>query len=426
MKRAFLQEFVSRYIWNFGLSSRQTLTQNQKALLEWFDGGNATDSGVRVNESSSLSFTAFWRCVNLTSQTQAQLPLHIFERTNEGSKIDYSHPASILLRERPNGKMTPYVFRETIERYKQVWGNGYAIIKRNNDAVPLELDLVHPQYVDIKLIDDEVYYEVNRPLLNGKMEYLIVPAMDMFHIKGPSLDGIKGLSIISYHKNTLGLGLGSQKFAERFFGHGAHFSGWIKYPGTLKQEQVERLQTSWSEKYRGMGKSWGTPLLENGAEFVPVSMPLKDAQFLESRNFTDLQVCQICGVPPHKIYNLERATFSNIEHQSLEYVNDTMTPITTNWEQEIKAKLFREDEKISRPGGRNKVYFVKYNYNSLLRGDSQARATFYNSALQNGWMNRDTVRNLEDMDGKIPGGDKYTVQLNMQELQNVGNENQTT
>ncbi|MEN7549310.1 phage portal protein [Rapidithrix thailandica] len=427
MEKAFFQRVWDKFVWATDYSARsQSLTQEQKKLLEWFDGGSKTDAGVRVNSDATLSYAAAWRCINLLSQDLAKLPFNMYKRSKQGKKIAFYHPAHYLMKSKPNGWMTPYVFRQTLTRHALLKGNGYARIIRNGAAQPTQLKLIaNPDYVQIKMVDDEIYYDVNEVLPDGKLASYVLHADDMFHLKGPSMNGIEGMSMITYHRETLGLGMAAKKTAERFYGRGSNFSGFIKMPEGKKldsTEQVDRLSKSWTDKYRGLHKSWSTPVLEDGATFVPVTMPLKDAQFLESRQYSGIEVCQIYGVPPHKIYDLSRATFSNIEHQSIEYVGDSLLPHVTNWEQEIKEKLLREDEKAFDPGTGKSTYYPKFNLGVLLRGDSKTRAEFYSSAVQNGWMNRNQVAALEDYDQDIPGGDKYTIQLNMQELKNVGHE----
>lgn len=149
-------------------------------------------------------------------------------------------------------------------------------------------------------------------------------------------------------------------------------------------------------------------------KFQSIGIPPEQAQFLETRKFQTEEICRIFRVPPHLVASLDRATFSNIEHQSISFIDNTIMPWVSRLEQSMQKALFTESEK--------KIYFVKFNLNARLRGDAVSRANFYQIMRQNGIMSANDIRELEEMN-LIPdelGGSKYLVNGNFVDMSNAG------
>jgi len=234
----------------------------------------------------------------------------------------------------------------------------------------------------------------------------LIPDRDMLHIPGLGYDGIKGLSVISYARESIGSGLAAQKFGGRFFGSGANMGGTLEHPTILKPEAYERLKNSWNENNSGIGNSHKTTILEHGTKYTRIGIPPNDAQFIETRKFSVADICRWYGVPPHLVYDLEKATFSNIEHQGLEYVIYSLLPWSVKIEQEYNRKIFTEAEKGH--------VFVEHNMDALLRGDAKTRSEFYRKMVSISSMSPDEVRAKENMpplpDNK---GKEYYIMSNM-------------
>lgn len=367
---------------------------------------NYGNGSITVSEESSLSFSAVWACVDAISSDLAMLPINIYERTDTGKRIAFDHLQFNLLKNEPHPLYTSFQFRKTLLAFALLWGNGYARIIRNESTMEvIAYRLRHYWNVSSFIVDDEPWYKDH---LTGD----VIPGRDMIHLRGLSTDadGCKGKSPIQVHRETIGGGLAGSKFKNKFYQNGAHVSGVIQHPQKMSQPAHDRLSTSFSHNYSGMDNIGKVPILEEGAEFKNIGMPLKDAQFVEGQKLSGTEVARIYRVPPHKIADLEKATFSNIEQQSIEYVLQALMPWANNLEQELNRKIFKENEK-----GR---FYTKIELNGLLRGDNQSRAEFYNVMLTNGVFNRDDVRSLEDMN-PIPGGDIHLVPLNMIPLSKV-------
>lgn len=246
-----------------------------------------------------------------------------------------------------------------------------------------------------------LYYKITRP--SGKSADTI-PSRDMLHIYGVSLDGIKGMSPIKMSAESIGLGVAATEFGARFFGQGTVLSGVIEYPSAVSDKILKNLKDGFKKAFGGLEKSHGIPVLEQGAKFNPISMPLEDAQYLQTRKFQITDIARIFSVPPHMIGDLERSTNNNIEEQGIEFVSYTLAPIAVAWEQEMNKKLLTEKEREN--------MFFKFSLSGLLRGDSAARSQLYKEGIWNGWLSQNDVRELEDLN-KIDGGDQYWVSTNL-------------
>ena len=227
----------------------------------------------------------------------------------------------------------------------------------------------------------------------------------IFHIPGLSFNGINGISPIEQAREAIGLALATEEFGAKFFSNGARPGGVLEHPGVVKDP--ERIRESWNKVYQGTRNSHKIAVLEEGMKYHEIGIPPEQAQFLQTRKYQLNEICRIFRVPPHLVGDLERSTFSNIEHQSIDFVTHTIRPWLVRWEQAIYKSLLNEQER--------RLYYAKFNVDGLLRGDFATRMQGYATARQNGWMSINDIRSLEDMN-PIPseqGGDDYLVNGNM-------------
>lgn len=201
------------------------------------------------------------------------------------------------------------------------------------------------------------------------------------------------------------------KFCHFHFSSHKYHMAFLEHPGVIKNP--ERVREAWQKAYGG-NNNHRTAILEEGMKYTPISIPNNEAQFLETRKFQIAEIARLYRVPQHMIGDLEHATFSNIEEQSLEFVKYTLDPWIIRWEQSLQKALLSESEK--------KQYFIKFNVDGLLRGDYASRMQGYATARQNGWMSANDIRELEDMN-RIPaelGGDLYLCNGSFTQLQDAG------
>ena len=375
----------------------------------WFHVGRSW-SGKSVTERTALQQTAVYACVRIIAETIASLPLHFYRYTEEGKEKDYAHPLYRILHDEPNPEMTAFVFRETIVSHLLLWGNAYAQIIRNGKGEIMYLYPLLPDKMTVERSDitNEIFYTYMDT--KGKMYRLT--NKEVLHIPGLGFDGLIGYSPIAMTKNAIGLSIAAEEYGSRFFANSANPSGVLEHPGVLKDPK--KIRESWNEVYGGTSNSHRVAVLEEGLTFKPISIPPNDAQFLETRKFQINEICRIFRVPPHMVADLEKSSFSNIEQQSLDFIVNTIRPWLIRIEQSICQKLLLPDEKG--------VFFAKFNVNGMLRGDFTSRMNGYAIARQNGWMNVDEIRELEDMN-KLPkgmGGDRFLCNGNMVDLTQAG------
>ena len=363
------------------------------------------DSGVQVNQWTALQMSAVYACIRLLSETLAQLPLNIRKRTPEGSELAVGHPLFNILHNTPNPWMTSFTWRNSVMSHVAGWGNGYSYIIRNQMGEPRALLPLLPDRTYPQLVDNRLSYcsTINDRMLEAAKE-------DVIHVSGLAFDGLVGMSPIALHREAIGLGMAAQKFGAKFFGSGSLLSGILKHPNKLKRKAdkpndpspVERLRKQWRDLYSGIENANSVAVLEEGMDYQQIGIPPGDAQFIESRKFQIADIGRIFNIPSHMINDLEKATFNNISELYLGFLRYTMTPWLVRWEQEINRKLFPNSN----------IYFVKFNLQGLLRGTLEERKDYYMTAIEYGWLSRNEVREMEDLN-QVEGLDEYLQPLNM-------------
>ncbi len=375
-------------------------------------------AGKQINEKTALTFSAVYSCVRVLSESIGQLPVHVFKRESDGDRVhSMDHPISQIVNRQPSPIYTPFSFYSTMASNCLLWGNSYAVIERNGAMRPTRLDIIHPSLVTPMFDDNNnVFYEVRSDGLE-KSPAKRYDAKEIIHFRGFSYDGINGISPIALHKDSIGLGMAAVEYGASFFGNGASLSGVLEHPSKLSKEASERLINSWNSKYQGSAQAGKTAVLEEGLKYKAISMPPDQAQFIATRKFSVEDVARIFRVPQHMIQNLDNATYSNIEQQSIDYVVHSLTPWLVQMEQEMNQKLFRENERVD--------HYVKFNTNGLLRGDQKSRGDYYQTLWNIGAISIDEIRGFEDMN-KLPNGqgEKHFIPLNYTELGNTAQTNE--
>jgi HK97 family phage portal protein len=368
-------------------------------------GSTPSSSGERVNGQSSLTYSPFWRGVNLISRDVAKLPLLPYKRVGEGKERATDHQLYPLLRHKPNREMTAFVFWQTLIGHALTEGNGLAYIFRRGDGTPEELIPLLPGSSYPVRVAGQLWYVT---MVNGEQRKL--RPENVFHLKGLSFDGLSGYSLHQKAKDSLGLGLALRTYASKFFRNNAQPALIIEHPKTLSPEAAKKLMAAWDRIHSGLDNAHRTGVLEEGAKAVALKSTARESQLTESRQFEIREVANWLGVPPHKLGDTTRTAFSSLEQENQSYLDDALDPWLVNAEQECREKLLSEEEK------RTDTICIEFLRQALIRADVTARGQFYNTALQSGWMNRDEVRARENMN-PLPNGEgqKYFIPMNMGE-----------
>ena len=365
---------------------------------------------MHVSHDTALKYSALYCGVRVIAETVASLPWHVYRRLPDGSRERLpSAPAELVLDRRPNAEVTPFSLRETLVAHALTWGNGYAQIARDNAGRVAELWPIAPDRVEVSRVREtgDLVYDIS----NGGAPNSTVEAGDMFHLHGLGWDGTVGHSVVSLAARSIGLALAAEQFGASFFQNGTHMGGVLEHPATLGEHALENLKDSFRAEHGGPFNASKPVVLEEGMTWHQLGVPPEDAQFLETRELQVAEIARWLRLPPHKIGDLRHATFTNIEHQSREFVTDSIMPWTIRLEQEANRKLVRI------PGA-----YTKLTVNALMRGDSQARASFYRTLWDMGVLSVNEIRAFEDLDPIGPDGDKRLVQLNLTTLERIGEE----
>lgn len=363
--------------------------------------GAPTASGVAVNSETAMQAAAVYACVAVLSESVAQLPLHLYQRKGDSKAIAYDHPLYELLHDRPNSWQTAFEFRSMAMSHILLRGHFIAYPNRISTGRVTELIPIHPDTIQ-KIEQDSDTYEVG-VTVRTKTGEAKFRASELLFLRGLTLDGITGITPIRYARDTIGLAIAAEQHGARLFGNGARPGGVLTSQATMKDDAVKLLREQWQEAYGG-GNAHKIAVLHGGLDFKPLTMTNEDAQFLETRKYQRSEIASLFRVPAHLINDLEKATFSNVEHLGLSFVVHSLMPWLIRWEQAIYRDLLTPAER--------KKYYAKHNAAGLLRGDTKSRFEAYGMAIKDGWMMRNEARELEDMN-QIPGLSTPLMPLNM-------------
>lgn len=383
---------------------------NRSTAAEKLTGGRRvttgrTGSGVYIDADEAFKDATVWACIHYRSNMLAQVPWRAMRNDpQQGRIVQDTHPVDWLLNKRPNPEMGAFTFRQTLMQWKLRYGNGYAEIERDNRGAAYALWPIHPRRVvpyrdGAGILGYRVYNETGAPVE--------LDAMDMFHVRGLG-DGPVGLSVIEYAAESIGWSRATQIFGATYFGEGMNPSGVVETPKALSPGAMELLRGELDQLYKGP-KGKRTVILDGGMKFSRLSTEPNDSQFIETRQHQVEETCRWFQTPPHKAMHLLRATFTNIEHQSIEVVTDVVTPDARIFEDEADYKLFGPQNR----GG----FYTKMVLQALMRGDAKARAEFYQLMFGMAGLTPNMIAEHEDMNGFGPAGDVRFVPGNMMTLE---------
>lgn len=344
---------------------------------------------VFLTKDSALSISTYWACIRIISESIASLPRCAYVLNEDGSETaDPTHYLSKILN-------NPSKYCDAVDFWGAMLfqvlhvGNAYAYI---NDDYSLQL---LSMYQCVPVIEKgQLFYAID-----GN-KYL--PSR-VLHIKGLSLDGIVGLSPFNYHSSTLGIATALNQHSESFFSNGCQTQLVIYTPPGIPPEKLNEIKKQVSDNYTGTANSGKPMVWSSGFEVETLSFNPENSQLLESRKYSAIEICRLFRVPPHKVAELDRATFSNIEHQSIEFVQDTLVPWITKLEEQIANKLLLEEDK-------GRVYPC-FDTDGLLRGDMASRYAAYKNSIGS-WMTPNEIRRLEGQP-PVEGGDVLHQPLNV-------------
>jgi HK97 family phage portal protein len=374
-------------------------------------GGMPAWSGEQVSLESSLNHSVVWACNRIISETQGATPLVMLQRKNGAKRLADDKPMFNALQNAPNDEMSAMSFQETRTSHCALLGNGYAhIIRRSGTGTAVELHALDPAHVKV---DREktgkkrlVYVVKDGPGVANETTFTVQPgkAQDILHIRGLGWDGLRGYSVITMARQSVGTSISVERNVARFYAGGGRVPYILEMAKKFSTDQeFDKFRSDFESVYAEPHK---VPILDPNISYKQIGLSAVDSQMLETRLFDIHEICRWFLVSPHLVGDLSRATFSNIEQLALEFVKVTMQPWFTRWEQDMWRCVLTPEEKAQ-------GYYFKHNTNELLRGDFLTRMQGYSIMLQNAVVDPNEVRDLEDMN-PYKGGDVKHIQLNQQ------------
>ena len=369
----------------------------------WNMIGSQSLSGENVTEFTAFTYSAFWNAVTLIAGTIGALPLHLKRRDGKTTENAVDEKLYRVLHDQANPFMAAMNFRETMKAHVLTWGNCYAEKKLNGFGEVLELWPIPPnRIVDMRLIKGQIWYFVR-----VDNQDIPIPRTHMMHIPGLGFDGYRGYSVVSMARKSLGLSMAMETFGALYFGNGTHPGLVVSHPTSLSTTTKKNLEASLNVEYSGLGKSHKLLLLEEAMKVENIGIPPGDSQFLESRQFQVTEVARWFNLPPHKLKDLTRSSFNNIESEQNSFVIDTILPWLVRFEQNYNMQLLT-------PSQQKEKLFTKHIVEGLLRGNARDRAIFYKTMWNNGFITQNEVREKEEFNPSTNVlADELFVPLNM-------------
>lgn len=362
-------------------------------------GWTGDSIAATVNQNTAMGVGAFTAGIRLIAEDIASMPLITYERLAKGKRRAPEHPAYAMLHDSPNPEMTSMVFRETGVAHMYSWGNWYAEKELNGMDVPVRLWPLRPDRMVVEFKDGKRVYKYTLPDGSG----VVIPANRVFHVPGWGFDGLVGYSRITLMRRALESAMVASEYGLRTLSNDARPGVTIRHPMQIGAIARQRIADSWDESHKGLSNAQRTAVLDEGMTIEHTGFSPEDAQFLESKQWSTVEVAQGLRLAPHKLSDFTRATFSNIEESNIDHVVGTLGPPCVRIEQQIGKDILADPR-----------FFVEHLQDHLLRGKTLDRYKAYQMASGGvSWLNGDDIRERENLN-PMPDeqGQVYLAPLN--------------
>lgn len=371
----------------------------------WFSSIPFKGSPHQVTADAAMRLTAVYACVRVLCESVSTLPFVLYRKSPNGGKtIVTDHWIYDLFGNAPNTFQNPMEYRESMQQQLALRGNGLSQIEWNARGEAVALNPMHPDNVQIEMLSAGLTKNWRYVFTNADGSETPLTRGEVFHMRCMSPDGVVGMNPIAAARDAIATGLSAQDYGMRYFQNDATPGGWIEYPGQFKDDEQRRVfRDQWQRQQAGRNRH-KTAVLEFGMKYHPIEVTNQDAQYLETRKFSRSEIASLYRVPPHMIGDLDRATFSNIEQQSLEFVTYTLMPWLVRWEAAIRSAFIMPTDNLD----------VEFPVLALLRGDATARSMYYHNGILDGWLTRNEAR-ISESYNPLPDLDEPLRPLNMVE-----------
>lgn len=373
------------------------------ALRELF-GTSESDSGELITVERCLQFSPLWQGITMIGGDISIIPTFVYRRLATGGKErDTRHPAYYLLRRKANRYMTANVWKQLTITQALLYGNAYSRILRDNAGRPRELIPLDPETTRLEETNQGLRYHTRI----NQTDRRFMPD-NVLHIRGLSLDGLNGLSLIEFGRNSVGRGLASERYSNKFFANSAMPRGLLTHPHKLNDEAFRNLRESWNKIYGTTQNAHRVAILEEGMTWTTIGVKPEDAQMIASMQFSVKDASRLLNIPPHRLGDDSRTAYNTLEQENLSYQQSTLGPWFCKLREEQYDKLLTEEEK------RSDSHIIEEQRNAILAADAKTRNEVYTQGILNGYLSRDEVREFENLN-PIPDGEGKTffVPLNV-------------
>ncbi|UWZ84644.1 phage portal protein [Occallatibacter riparius] len=377
-------------------------------------GGLPAWSGEPVSTETAMGLSTVWACNKVISESIGFLALNMMRQVGQEKQPAVGHPTYNAMKNAPSPEMTSQNFTELLSSHCVLQGNGFAkIVRRSGTGTAMEFYPIQPQMVfpDREKTGQKRLVYVVKENNQPDQTYTVQrdKPQDILHIRGLGWDGMRGYSVITMARQSLGTAIAQERNVANFYAKGGRVPYALKHPSKFKDDNdAERFSANWLKAYSDPHKP---PILESGLEYVKLGLTAADSQLIESREFTIPEICRWFSVFPTLVGDLSHATFSNIESLAEQFVRFTLMTWLTRWEQEMWRCVLTPEEK-------GQGYFFRHDLSALLRADFQTRMAGYAQMLQ---MGKNSINEVRAMEGENPidGGDEHYVQVNLAPVQNM-------
>lgn len=387
---------------------RRSLTVVPQNLFRTNGIGLATPTGLSITPENAMGVNAWFSAIRFMSFMLASLPWIVYQKNGDDRERATTHPLYSILHDIPNPEMTSFDLWSTLMSHVMARGNGFGEIEFNQRGQIVALWPLRPDRMEMaRTVNNEIRYLYTLPESLGSERRVLRPEQ-VLHLRGLSSNGLWGYSVVTLLRNSIALAKATEEYGASYFGNNAEPGVVLRHPTTLSPAAHTRIQTSWEQSHMGLTNAHRAAILEEGMDVVKVGFNPQDSQFIESRKFQIYEISRATSVPPHLLFELTHATFSNIEHQSLEFVIYHLRPWLVSFEKQANRSLLLERE-------RNAGYYTEFLVDGIVRGDITSRFQAYAVGLTNGFYSINDVLRKENMNS-IEGGNTHFVPLNMAPL----------
>ena len=382
---------------------RSEASGDAHSWLSVFGSGAAsasTSAGINVTPDGSLQVTALFACIRVRAETLGSFPVHVFERTETNGRPSRrqanEHPLDNMIYQSPNPWQTSQEFHEMASAHIDLRGNFFAETIQGPRGAVDQIIPRHPDRIKVEQNPDFTRRYIHYPL-DGPQR--TIPQDRMWHVMMFSLDGLTGVSPITYARHAIGLAMATEQHGASGFKNGMVPAYWIKHPKQMSLKARENFRKDWRGMHGGAENANRPPIMEEDMSLHALGVSNEDSQWLQTRQHQVAEIARIYRMPLHMIGDLTRATFSNITEQDRAFIGWTMLPTARRFEQTAGRDLISDPLR----------YFIKYNMASTLRGDPEKQAAFFQAMFGLGVFSTNDILEMLDRNPIGPEGDQRFI-----------------